>query len=115
MLTKRGAEWGDKVKIIGISIDKDAETVVKHVESKDWQRPIHYWRGKSDCSEQYAVRGVPNVMIVDTNGKIVFKGHPASRPNLEEDFDTLLKGGEITGAGTESEGKADEKKEGDGD
>lgn len=111
MLTKRGADWGDKVKIIGISIDKDAETVVKHVESKDWQRPIHYWRGESDCSQQYAVSGVPNVMIIDTNGKIVFKGHPANRPDLEADFDALLKGETITGAGTESENKPDEPKD----
>merc|ERR1711998_432424 len=102
MLTKRGADWGDKVKIIGISIDQTAEAVVKHVETKGWTAPIHYHRASSDCSKQYSVSGVPNVMIVDTNGKIVFKGHPANRPNLEEDFDTLLKGETITGPGTES-------------
>ncbi len=32
------------------------------------------------------------MLLVDTNGKIVFKGHPASRKNLEDDFDKLLKG-----------------------
>jgi len=31
-------------------------------------------------------------MLIDTNGKVVFKGHPACRENLEEDIDTLLKG-----------------------
>lgn len=111
MLTKRGAEWGDKVKIICISIDQTADAVVKHVDAKGWNRPIHYHRAKSDCSEQYAVRGVPNVMLVDATGKIVFKGHPASRPNLEQDFDDLLAGKPITGAGTESENKPDDKKE----
>lgn len=30
--------------------------------------------------------------MVDTNGKVVFKGHPECRENLEEDFDKLLKG-----------------------
>lgn len=34
-------------------------------------------------------------MIVDTNGQIVFSGHPAHRKNLEADFDTLLKGDKI--------------------
>merc|ERR1719450_742637 len=92
MLVKRGADWGDKVKIIAISIDQTADAVVKHVDAKDWKRPIHYHRAKSDCSEQYNVRGVPNVMLVDTTGKIVFKGHPANRKDLEADFDTLLKG-----------------------
>ena len=36
------------------------------------------------------------MILVDKEGKIVFKGHPASRPNLEEDFDKLLKGEKIT-------------------
>jgi len=41
-------------------------------------------------------------MLVDTKGMIVFKGHPANRPDLEKDFDTLLAGGTISGAGCES-------------
>jgi len=51
MLKKRAADWGGKVKIIGISIDQTAEAVVKHVDAKDWKSPIHYHRAKSDCSE----------------------------------------------------------------
>jgi len=51
-------------------------------------------------------------MLIDTNGKIVFKGHPANRSDLEADFDTLLKGEEITGKGTESEAKPEAKEEG---
>ena len=34
-------------------------------------------------------------MLIDQNGKIVFKGHPANRANLEQDFDDLLAGKEI--------------------
>ena len=37
--------------------------------------------------------------LVDTHGKIVFIGHPATR-KLEEDIDKLLKGEKITGEGT---------------
>jgi len=104
MLTKRRADWGDKVKIIGISIDQTADAVVKHCEAKGWNKPIHYHRAKSDCSDQYKVSGVPNVMLIDTTGKIVFKGHPANRSDLEADFDALLKGESITGPGTEAAG-----------
>jgi len=43
------------------------------------------------------VEGVPHVALVDIEGKIVFMGHPASRPDLLEDFDTLLAGGKISG------------------
>lgn len=38
-------------------------------------------------------------MLIDTKGRIVFKGHPSTRKNLEEDFDTLLKGESIKGEG----------------
>jgi len=43
-------------------------------------------------------------MLIDQKGMIAFKGHPANRPDLEKDFDTLLSGGSITGAGCEAAG-----------
>jgi len=45
-------------------------------------------------------------MLLDTKGRIVFKGHPATRANLEEDFNTLLKGEALTGDGAWVEGAA---------
>jgi len=53
-------------------------------------------------------------MLVDTNGKIVFKGHPASRKNLEQDFDDLIAGKTITGDGTGAEAGDDEEEGGEG-
>jgi len=38
------------------------------------------------------------VALVDTNGKIVFKGHPANRKDLVKDFNDLLEGKEIENA-----------------
>ena len=37
------------------------------------------------------MRGVPHVLLVDTNGKLAFAGHPADI-NLEEAIEKLLKG-----------------------
>lgn len=119
MLTENAEKWaGGKVKIIGLSIDKDAKTVKTHITNKGWTSPIHYHRAKSNCSEVYKVSGVPHVLIVDTKGKIVFKGHPANRPNLAKDFNDLLEGKTITGEGCEpaggdgeeGQGKDDDKK-----
>lgn len=39
-------------------------------------------------------------MLIDKEGKIAFKGHPANRPNLEQDLDDLAEGKAITGEGT---------------
>lgn len=102
MLAKRASDWNGKMRIVCISIDQTRDALQKHVDSKGWTNPEHYHRDKSDCSNQYNVSGVPSTMLIDTNGMIVFKGHPANRPNLEADFDTLLKGGKISGAGCEA-------------
>ena len=55
MLEKRSSDWGDKARIIGISIDKDADVVVAHVKHKNWESVEHFHRGSSDCSEVYGV------------------------------------------------------------
>merc|ERR1711998_632671 len=107
MLDKNGEAWKDKVRIIGLSIDQGAEAVVKHVEDKKWGSVEHFWRATSKCSETYSVRGVPCVMLIDKSGKIVFKGHPAGRPDLEKDLNDLAEGKELSKAGQEKKGDAD--------
>jgi thiol-disulfide isomerase/thioredoxin len=36
MLVHNEGKWGDKVRIIGVSIDQTVEAVVKHVQAKKW-------------------------------------------------------------------------------
>ena len=62
-----------------------------HVESKGWTKVEHYHIRNGVCTadKDHGIQGVPHVLLVDTEGKIVFKGHPASR-NLEVDIDKLL-------------------------
>lgn len=38
------------------------------------------------------MQGVPHVMLIDKTGKIVFKGHPAGRPDLKADMEKLANG-----------------------
>lgn len=109
MLEKKAADWGDKVKIVGLSIDGDKSKLKSHVETKGWTKVDHYFVGAADkCKKDYGIQGVPHVLLVDTNGKIVFKGHPASRKNLEEDFDKLLKGETLEGIISESNDEIEE-------
>ena len=112
MLEEHGAKWGDKVRLIGLSIDNDASTVKQHVEDKKWTSVEHYHVRTAGCTadKDYGVAGVPHVLLVDTNGKIVFVGHPASR-EIEKDIETLLKGEKITGEGTGA--SAEEEKTGE--
>ncbi len=41
------------------------------------------------------MEGVPHVALIDTEGRIVFVGHPSER-DLEADINTLLKGEKLT-------------------
>ena len=116
MLEKKAAEWGSTVRIIGLSIDQTMDKVVDHVKAKKWESVEHYHRHESDCSTVYGVRGVPHVMLVDKSGRIVFKGHPATRKDLEGDLDKLAKGEQLTGEGIVNgpvAGGAEAKKEED--
>lgn len=109
MIEDNKDKWGDKVQIYGFSIDGDAATVKNHVTKKGWTAVNQYWVRNGTCKadKQFSFRGVPFCVVLDTEGKVAFMGHPASR-TFEEDFQTLLDGKKLTGAGT---GGAD----GDGD
>ena len=106
MLTKRAEDWKGKVRIIGLSIDQSMDALSKHVATKGWTAVEHFHRAGSDASAVYGVNGVPHVMLIDKNGTIVFKGHPASRPDLEADLDKLAAGEALTGEGVASGPKA---------
>lgn len=107
MLTKNAGKWGDKVRIVGLSIDNDLETVKSHVTNKGWTKVEHYHARNGKCTgdKDFGVRGVPHCLLLDTTGKIVFIGHPMTR-NLEEDIDNLLAGKTISGKGCGAEAAA---------
>ncbi len=79
---------------------------MKHVKAKKWEKVEHFHRAGSSCSEDYGVQGVPHVVLVDIEGKIAYIGHPAGT-NLEENIETLLKGGKL-GEAQEGEDKKDQ-------
>jgi len=116
MLEEHGEKWGGKVRIMGLSIDGDAATVKSHVENKKWTAVEHYHirNGKCTADKEYGISGVPHVALVDANGKIVFKGHPANRKDLVKDFNDMLEGKEIENAPKPGGGSDDEEEKTDG-
>lgn len=106
----KNKNWGDRVRLIGLSIDQTADKVKSHVEAKGWGLVEHYHvrNGKCVADKEFGVQGVPHVALVDKAGKIVFVGHPASR-KLEEDIDALLAGKTLSGAGTTAAGGDDDE------
>jgi len=113
MLAKHGAEWGDKVKIYGFSIDNSIEPLKQKINEKGWTSPIQYHvrNGTCQADKLFSFRGIPFCVLLDTEGKVVFMGHPSQR-KFEDDFKTLLDGGKITGAGTTAGAGDDDDEEG---
>ena len=85
--------WAGAVRIIGLSIDQDKESLTKHVNEKGWTRVEHYWVGQPGCtvSDDWHVTGVPHCILVDKNGNIAWIGHPATL-NIEDAIKKLING-----------------------
>ena len=57
MIEQHGAGWGDKVRVVGLSIDQDVSKLINHVEDKKWTSVEHYHvrNGKCTASGEYGV------------------------------------------------------------
>lgn len=115
MLEENESKWAGKVKIFGFSIDNSIDPIKARVEERGWKKPVqvHARNGKCKADKLFKFGGIPFCVIVDAEGKIVFKGHPANRPDLVKDFDDLLAGNKISGAGTTEAGDSDDDDDGD--
>ena len=72
-------------------MDSTADVALKHVKKNGWTKVEHYHiAGSNAAKEVYGVSGIPHVVLVDTQGNIVFSGNPHSRPSLENDINNLL-------------------------
>ena len=93
MLTKNKERWGDKVTIVGVSVDEDKETIKERVNSRDWKAIQHLtlggWDGNHGLVKDFGIQGIPFVCLVDKFSRINFTGHPSSI-NLEERINQLL-------------------------
>jgi hypothetical protein len=82
--------------IVGLSSDDDInlDNLKKRIEERKWDKVEHYqlqggWG--NPFMTQYGINAIPCVLLVDKEGVVVFKGHPASI-DLEKAIDNLLNG-----------------------
>lgn len=91
MLRKNKEKWGDKVRIVGVSIDDKPEKPHKHCAKEGWTEVEQCHIGGSDAAEIiYQVKNIPYILLVDTKGTIVFAGNPHEREDIEADINALL-------------------------
>lgn len=86
-------DWKGSVQLIGISVDDDSETAMKHLKKRNWLDCRQTWPDggfESIAAKKYGVEGIPSAFLIDREGKILWMGHP-SELDLEEKINALLK------------------------
>lgn len=95
-------EWGGRVQLIAISIDEDVDGARRHLEAHDWRstrnlidaaldRPVDEGVAfGSVTAADYLINGVPTALLIDQQGKIVYRGHPSSL-DLVAEVERLLR------------------------
>ena len=62
-------DWnGDKLRIVGLSLDRDAKTVVDHCNSKLWYNVEHYIITDQKVGDYWGISSIPHIMLVDKSG-----------------------------------------------
>ncbi len=82
-------EWQGVVRILGISVDTDPESVTKFVTKKGWSEVEFYLVGNSNAKTEWGVKYLPTVAVVDKLGVIVWRGN-SSDDALETLIDSLI-------------------------
>ena len=81
--------------ILGLSIDDEPGILRDHLDKTGWTKLRQLWCGEGEpgwncvAAQTYGIRGVPTVLLVDQNGRIVLRGH-TTLIDVEAKIDTLL-------------------------
>jgi thiol-disulfide isomerase/thioredoxin len=80
---ENAALWKDKLEVVAISCDDDARRALEHAQKRGWNNLTTYWSGaegesdwKAPAMRVFDVHGIPESILIDRNGKILWRGHP---------------------------------------
>jgi thiol-disulfide isomerase/thioredoxin len=82
-LATEHADWEERLVLLPVSIDDEAEQARQHLASRGWTHIQTYWTGvegkvsfQAPAMQAFVVNGVPTSFLIDGNGKILWRGHP---------------------------------------
>jgi thiol-disulfide isomerase/thioredoxin len=89
LAAKKRDAWRGRVVIVPLSIDERPADVAQRVKQRQWDQLDHYWSGaegskgwNAPVMREFVVEGVPILLILNRNGRIAWRGHPAD-PSLD--------------------------------
>jgi thiol-disulfide isomerase/thioredoxin len=77
----KNPEWKDKVVLIAVSVDRDHETLIKHLNAKGWNKTHNVIVG-TEARKAYHVGAVSTQYIIDQQGRIVAADHALNVPKI---------------------------------
>ena len=105
MVAANKKKWGERVRVIGLGIDTDRSKQVQFLTSPRMLTAFEHFNvknAKSRAIQYFGLQRVPTAALVNTEGKIVFIGHPNQR-RLDDDINKLLTNRALEGEGTKSD------------
>ena len=81
---RRGASWSKDVALVAIGIDNERDALRKYVLQHGLGTVQQLWSPQdksdeaADTHAAYSITGVPTAFLIGRDGRIVWRGHPAS-------------------------------------
>jgi thiol-disulfide isomerase/thioredoxin len=94
---RRGRAWNKDVALVAVGIDNERDPLRKYVLQHGLDTIQQLWSPQDKSSETanahaaYTITGVPTAFLIDRDGRIVWRGHPASL-DAETKIEALLAG-----------------------
>lgn len=93
MLERNEALWGSKVRGVGVNVDEKREDASGFITEQGWTKLQHLtingWNKADPLLENFAIEGVPFIVLVDRFGKVDYEGDP-NHLNVEGRIQELL-------------------------
>lgn len=77
------APWIDNVVLLSLSTDHDIDKLRTHIASRGWQGLQHFRSPRtddeyfSDAEKTYVINAIPDAILIDRQGTVRWRGHPA--------------------------------------
>ena len=93
------ADWQGRVAVIPVSTDERIDLVAHHISATGWDAIPQYWAIRegdeyfATAERRYGIYGIPEAILIDANGKVVWRGHPTQPSDgvgLVERIESLL-------------------------
>jgi thioredoxin-related protein len=70
------------LQVVGINIEGRSQDVLSYLDQGGYSFQVLFASGnwQSEVAQRYGVQSIPRSFLIDSEGRIVYSGHPSSLP-----------------------------------